>query len=79
MELATCWSMDRSELAHLQSFLLSFLCVAAPVMVATSPSSSTSDFSVPALLWSRCWDWFPNIAAGNKESTWLCALHQQFS
>lgn len=36
------------------------LCVvlSAPVVVAACPASSTSDFLVPALLWSRWWDWF---------------------
>lgn len=36
------------------------LCVvlSAPAVGAACPASSTSDFLVPALAWSRWWDWF---------------------
>lgn len=42
------------------------LCVvlSAPVVVAACPASSTSDFLVPALLWSCWWDWFSSQEQG---------------
>lgn len=42
------------------------LCVvlSAPVVVAACPASSRSDFLVPALLWTRWWDWFSSQEQG---------------